>query len=529
MKMTRIYILIDPRDGRIMYVGKADDEKIRLYRHLLEATKTNCKHTYKNNWLKSLLKQELIPVVEVIDDVLDSEWQFWEKHYISLYRSWGFNLTNETDGGDGGRMPDYVRQKMKASAKLRPSPMTGKKHTEEAKRNMAIGHIRSIAFKKGLIPREYIPKIKKEKIKRIFKPIVKANFSECFKINKNLTKTEKKQRKRLTWIKKMCEGYIHPHRNKKLPEEHKEKLRLNAKNNPNYGMRGKKRSKEASERTGFKNRGRKASPETIEKLRISHLGQKGWMEGKNVPEETKKKISEKLKEYYNSHAHVCKGKEIPQAIKSMRLGQRKEKQAKNIELVLNSSIDFSKSGWVKKVSHLINKSHQKVHFWMKQYIPGFYNEKCFKRNPRIKESQEQVDQIKELVEKNIPYSDISKLTGLTKTKIGNIKRKNIAPKTEDKNIQLVLNSGIDFSKQGWIEKVATLLGKKYHTVNYWMRTYMPEFHKEKCYKINRLPNDAILQIKSLVREGVPTKRIIELTGVKDYIIHNYVGKFKRAA
>lgn len=41
------------------------------------------------------------PEIILIDRVPHSEWQFWEKHYISLYRSWGFKLTNLTDGGDG--------------------------------------------------------------------------------------------------------------------------------------------------------------------------------------------------------------------------------------------------------------------------------------------------------------------------------------------------------------------------------------------------------------------------------------------
>jgi very-short-patch-repair endonuclease len=47
--------------------------------------------------------------------------------------------------------------------------------------------------------------------------------------------------------------------------------------------------------------------------------------------------------------------------------------------VRNSSIDFSKFGWVKQVAETINLSPQKVNLWMKTYMKNFYKEKCFRR------------------------------------------------------------------------------------------------------------------------------------------------------
>ena len=55
------------------------------------------------------------------------------------------------------------------------------------------------------------------------------------------------------------------------------------------------------------------------------------------------------------------------------------KYKNQIELILNSNIDFSKFGWVTKVALLLNKPPQKVNIWMKKYMPDFYNEKCFKK------------------------------------------------------------------------------------------------------------------------------------------------------
>jgi very-short-patch-repair endonuclease len=50
-----------------------------------------------------------------------------------------------------------------------------------------------------------------------------------------------------------------------------------------------------------------------------------------------------------------------------------------IDLILNSNIDFSKYGWVQKVSEILKISPQKVSQWMKRNMLEFYNTKCFKR------------------------------------------------------------------------------------------------------------------------------------------------------
>lgn len=49
------------------------------------------------------------------------------------------------------------------------------------------------------------------------------------------------------------------------------------------------------------------------------------------------------------------------------------------EEIFNYNIDFSKYGWVTKVSAVLNISPQKVNEWMKRYHPTFYEKNCFKR------------------------------------------------------------------------------------------------------------------------------------------------------
>ena len=47
-----------------------------------------------------------------------------------------------------------------------------------------------------------------------------------------------------------------------------------------------------------------------------------------------------------------------------------------IKLVLNSNIDFSKYGWVSKVSNVINKTPQNVVKWMKRNMFDFWSKNC---------------------------------------------------------------------------------------------------------------------------------------------------------
>lgn len=107
---TYIYSLCHPTTMEIRYIGKSGDLDRRLKTHLRDKAKT-----HKTNWINSLVLNGLIPHIEIIDEVLLSEWEFWEKHYISLYKSWGINLTNMSSGGDGGDAGIEANEKRKKS------------------------------------------------------------------------------------------------------------------------------------------------------------------------------------------------------------------------------------------------------------------------------------------------------------------------------------------------------------------------------------------------------------------------------
>ena len=75
--MTLIYCLI--KDNTPFYVGKTRNPQSRF-------------NSYKRQFNCEIL---------ILDEVDDSEWKFWEKHYISLFKSWGFKLENKNNGGGG--------------------------------------------------------------------------------------------------------------------------------------------------------------------------------------------------------------------------------------------------------------------------------------------------------------------------------------------------------------------------------------------------------------------------------------------
>jgi DNA-binding CsgD family transcriptional regulator len=98
MEYTYIYSLSDPNTHEIRYIGKSNNIVKRLHCHL---TKSNLvKNTHKNNWIKQLLLSGSKPILEVIDIVPIEDWMFWEIYWISQFKTWGFDLTNLTNGGD---------------------------------------------------------------------------------------------------------------------------------------------------------------------------------------------------------------------------------------------------------------------------------------------------------------------------------------------------------------------------------------------------------------------------------------------
>lgn len=94
---TYIYILQHPVTEDVRYVGKTNNPERRMRHHLSNQSKNGARI---KNWIKSLKKNGLKPYMTVIDET-DNDWQELEMYWISQFKSWGFNLTNITSGGEG--------------------------------------------------------------------------------------------------------------------------------------------------------------------------------------------------------------------------------------------------------------------------------------------------------------------------------------------------------------------------------------------------------------------------------------------
>jgi hypothetical protein len=94
---TYIYTLEHPITNEIRYIGKTNSPDRRLHHHWTVGYKSNNK---TGNWLKSLKKLKLKPIMTIIDESTDN-WQQLEMYWISQFKTWGFILTNHTDGGEG--------------------------------------------------------------------------------------------------------------------------------------------------------------------------------------------------------------------------------------------------------------------------------------------------------------------------------------------------------------------------------------------------------------------------------------------
>lgn len=117
-----IYALQDPITQEVRYIGKTKNPQMRFHNHM---NKRHNEMSHKRNWIESLKKQKLRPIMLIIDEISNQDWKFWEKYWINQFIVWGFNLVNHTSGGDGLTMGNQTSFKKgfvpwnKGSAKLK--------------------------------------------------------------------------------------------------------------------------------------------------------------------------------------------------------------------------------------------------------------------------------------------------------------------------------------------------------------------------------------------------------------------------
>lgn len=128
-----IYSLTDPDTNEVRYVGKTTHIKRRYYEHTknISGIKSN---SHKCNWIKKLIKENKYPIINIIEECNDDNWEQRERYWISQFN----NLTNGTSGGEGGRIvTPEVREKLKISNSGENNPNFGKTWNEDVRKRLS--------------------------------------------------------------------------------------------------------------------------------------------------------------------------------------------------------------------------------------------------------------------------------------------------------------------------------------------------------------------------------------------------------
>ena len=67
------------KNNNVRYIGKSSNIQRRLKEHINEAKLGVNSH--KNKWILSLLNENELPTIEIIDEVPSIDWVFWEIFY----------------------------------------------------------------------------------------------------------------------------------------------------------------------------------------------------------------------------------------------------------------------------------------------------------------------------------------------------------------------------------------------------------------------------------------------------------------
>ena len=133
-----------------------------------------------------------------------------------------------------------------------------------------------------------------------------------------------------------------------------------------------------------------------DRIRDKYLNDNGWIVyrilWKELFTDTKLKIKELVdfinegnvqNRYYDITPYLCERKHRTRKEYFDDVQRECDLKYENIIIqVQESNIDFSKFGWVNKVSDVIGIRHGKVKMWMMRHMSDFYNDKCFKKRAR---------------------------------------------------------------------------------------------------------------------------------------------------
>ncbi len=122
---TKIYKLLCPDTGKVRYIGMTTTSlHKRLVGHISGALLRRKKKTTKNVWIRNLILKGKVPLIRLVKEIPNSQWQKWERFYIKQFKDEGCELTNMTEGGLGVKRYTHT-SKTKRKMRLRKLGKTG--------------------------------------------------------------------------------------------------------------------------------------------------------------------------------------------------------------------------------------------------------------------------------------------------------------------------------------------------------------------------------------------------------------------
>lgn len=144
MRKGLIYTLIDPRTNLVRYVGQTVSKpNYRYAQHIFQWKRCPDKMTHVNSWIKNLYDLGLKPIMEIIEQCVESELDNKEIQVIKYFKALGANLCNHSHGGKGVR---GVRPTKESSSKRLETLKTS---TAWKERHIRHSHIMKEKHKKG--------------------------------------------------------------------------------------------------------------------------------------------------------------------------------------------------------------------------------------------------------------------------------------------------------------------------------------------------------------------------------------------